>query len=250
MSTATTAQVSHARRSTTVHIHGPAAAAGMPARPWFRPVCAAGMLLFGTGLAAAADAQNFGDAAMSSLQEETATRLPATYEVNSAVLPDFGDYPARNNPSLSGGLGGNAPNTQHLDITRWLSPQARAGFGLSLGLSAPAPGAAPLAAEAGAPASLDMGVRWRSRLESGRQFDISAWARTPQGTQTPPDALGLIRQSQQPLYGTRLEMQWASSKTGGLTPEFGAVGVQLQSGSRLVLRARKGGPMLYYRAKF
>jgi hypothetical protein len=33
-------------------------------------------------------------------------------------------------------------------------------------------------------------------------------------------------------------------------PEFGAVGVQLQGGSKLVLRARKGGPMLYYRARF
>lgn len=34
------------------------------------------------------------------------------------------------------------------------------------------------------------------------------------------------------------------------TPEFGAIGVQLQGDSRLLLRVRRGGPMLYYRAKF
>ena len=34
------------------------------------------------------------------------------------------------------------------------------------------------------------------------------------------------------------------------TPELGAIGVQLQGDSRLLLRVRRGGPMLYYRAKF
>lgn len=34
------------------------------------------------------------------------------------------------------------------------------------------------------------------------------------------------------------------------TPELGAIGVQLQGDSRFLLRVRRGGPMLYYRAKF
>jgi len=34
------------------------------------------------------------------------------------------------------------------------------------------------------------------------------------------------------------------------TPELGAIGVQLQGDSHLLLRVRRGGPMLYYRAKF
>lgn len=210
-------------------------------------MCTLGLVLLGPGLAAAADTPYFGEEAMALLQEESA-RSSLAYEVNSAVLPDRGDNTGRG-PAMAGGPGGNALSTQHLDITRWLTPDSPTRFGLSLGLSAPAAGAVPLAAEAAAPASLDLGVRWRSRLESGRQLDISAWARSPQGAQT-PDALGMIRQARQPSYGTRLEVQWATAKTGGLTPEFGAVGVQLQSGSRLVLRARKGGPMLYYRAKF
>lgn len=244
MSTAMTVQVSSVRQSTTAFFDDSAAATGRAVSAWIRPVCSAGLVLFGTGLAAAADTSSFGDEAMAGWQEESA-RLSSAYEVNSAVLPDLGDYTARN-PALAGG---NTPSTQYMDITRWLTPDSPTRFGLSLGLSAPAAGAMPLTAEAAALASLDLGVRWRSRLESGRQLDISAWARTPQGAQA-PDALGLIRQAQQPSYGTRLEVQWATAKTGGLTPEFGAVGVQLQSGSRLVLRARKGGPMLYYRSRF
>jgi len=45
-------------------------------------------------------------------------------------------------------------------------------------------------------------------------------------------------------------VQWTSSRAGSLVPEFGAIGVQLQGDSRLLLRVRRGGPMLYYRAKF
>lgn len=245
MSTAMTVQVSPTRHGATAYFQGMVAAAGPAASLWIRPACTLGLVLFGTGWAAAADTPSFGDEAMAGLQEESAPWASA-YEVRSAVLPELGDYAVRN-PALAGG--GNAPNTQHLDFTRWLTPDAPARFGLSLGLSAPAPGALPLAPEAASTASLDLGVRWRSRLESGRQLDVTAWTRTPQGAQT-SDALGLIRQAQQPLYGTRVEVQWATAKTGGLTPEFGAVGVQLEGGSRLVLRARKGGPMLYYRSKF
>lgn len=89
------------------------------------------------------------------------------------------------------------------------------------------------------PASLDLGVRWRSRLDGTHHVDISAWARAPQWSPS-QDALGMIWQTQQPVYGTRVEVQWASSKTRGLVPEFGAIGVQLQGGSRLVLRAQGG----------
>lgn len=248
MSTAMTVQVSTARNGATVQSHGPAladsAAHAVPAG--IRPLCTTCVFLFTAGLAAAAEA-NFADDAMASLQEETA-RSSSAYEINSAVLPDFGDYSARDT-ALSGGLGSTSSSTQHVDITRWLTPDSPGSFGLSLGLSAPAAGAAPLATDAIHPAGLDLGVRWRSRLDSGRRLDVSAWARAPQMAQA-PDALGMIRQAQQPLYGTRVEVQWESSKTRGLTPEFGAVGVQLQGGSRLVLRAKKGGPMLYYRSRF
>lgn len=204
-----------------------------------------GTLAVCVGLAAASAANTawgadprdlrFADQAWASLQQE-ASGPSSAYELNSIVLPRLGD------------------TTQHIGVTRWIAPEslnAWGSFGLSLGVSAPAPSAAaaPLAAGAVAPAGLDLGVRWRSRLDSGRHLDITAWAHAPSWS-PPQDAMGMIWQSQQPMYGTRVEVQWASSRTHGLVPEFGAVGVQLQGGSRLVLRARKGGPMLYYRAKF
>ena len=65
-----------------------------------------------------------------------------------------------------------------------------------------------------------------------------------------PNAMGMIWQQDQPRFGTRLEVQWSSSRTRGLVPEFGAIGLQLEGNSRLLLRARGGGPMLYYRTRF
>ena len=63
-------------------------------------------------------------------------------------------------------------------------------------------------------------------------------------------APAVLRLRCQPVRGTRLEVQWSASRTRGLVPELGAIGVQLQGDARLVLRARRGGPMVYYRAKF
>lgn len=220
-------------------------------------------LLF-AGPALAFDAPSsstFGDDALAALQSETRASASA-YEVQNIVLPQWGEgnlgASAQRTPGAASGWAANHA-TQYTDITRWLTPDAPASVGFSLGLSSAAPSAASLAnssanangfaAGAAAPTSLDLGVRWRSRLAGGRQLDVSAWAQAPQLAPS-PDAMGLIWQQQQPVYGTRVEMQWASSKTRGLVPEFGAIGVQLQGGSRLVLRARKGGPMLYYRAKF
>jgi len=50
----------------------------------------------------------------------------------------------------------------------------------------------------------------------------------------------LIWQREHLVYGTRLEVQWASSRTRGLVPEFGAIGVQLQAAhfqEEILLRA-------------
>lgn len=215
-------------------------------------------LLAGAGPALAAETSTFGDEAMAALQTEArAATSPAAYEVNSLVLPNLGDASWNTPAQRPGAASGFANATQHIDVTRWLTPDAPRSVGFSLGLTSAVPTAGAQAGNAAGnfngpatPTSLDLGVRWRSRLDSGRHLDVSAWAQTPQLAQSSPDAMGLIWQQQQPVYGTRVEMQWASSKTRGLVPEFGAIGVQLQGGSRLVLRARKGGPMLYYRAKF
>ena len=184
---------------------------------------------------------------------QEASVSPATYELSSTVLPRMGEAPAWQSFSADQPAS-HFHSTQHLDVTRWLTPGAQDSFGLSLGVSAPVTSVTSIATarpQGGSLtlASIDMGVRWRSLLESGHQLNITAWAQVPPRDQH-PQAVDMIWQAQQPVYGTRAEVQWASSRTRGLVPEFGAVGVQLQGGGRLVLRARKGGPMLYYRAKF
>ena len=254
MSTPLTAQVIFSfrdRRAVQARARQPQALARrLPGRPVLGWLC-----LAAAGAAWGADS-HFGDAARASLQQEAeAAGLSAAYDVDSVELPSMGEAMAP--PWAAPGAaqpGSSFNSTQHIGVTRWLTPEAPhtgGRFGLSLGMSAPAPSAAgaPLAGGALPPASLDLGVRWRSRLDSGRHLDISAWTR-PLPAGQPQDAMGMIWQTQPPMYGTRVEVQWASSRTRGLVPEFGAVGVQLQGGSRLVLRARKGGPMLYYRAKF
>ena len=179
------------------------------------------------------------------LDEKPPTAM--SLEVSTSVLPSLSD-PFTSSHLQRHGATTRFNATQHLDVTRWFTPESTHRFGLSLGMSAPSPSPALSAAGSSntgfssAP-QLDLGVRWRSELQRGRHLDVSAWAQAP-------DAMTQIWQSQSPAYSTRVEVQWASSRTRGLVPEFGAVGVQLQGGSRLVLRARKGGPMLYYRAKF
>lgn len=137
----------------------------------------------------------------------------------------------------------------HVDITRWTPPGRAGSLGLSFGLDIPAQLDARPYGVARASWRTDVGVRWRMPLGSDRHLDMAVWTRTGRHGQE-PDALGMIWQQEQNRYGTRLEVQWNSSRTRGLVPEFGAVGLQLEGNSRLVLRARRGGPMLYYRTKF
>ncbi|MFY3385689.1 hypothetical protein [Paracidovorax sp. MALMAid1276] len=234
-----------------------------PAKPARAPRClgalsmSLALTLGAAGAGYAADG-TFGSDALAAWQKEwqeewTTERqsLGSAFELTTAVRPQLGDLPGSGGMGRSLAAGSNASNaTQHLDLTRWLTPQSPQRFGVTLGLSGPAPPSAPPSPTTGStsgsqppPMQLDLGVRWRSQLQPGRHLDVSAWAQTP-------DTMGLIWQTQPPTYGTRVEVQWASSRTRGLVPEFGAIGVQLQGSSRLVLRARKGGPMLYYRAKF
>lgn len=152
---------------------------------------------------------------------------------------------------------GSPADPLRLDIIRWLPPGRVGSLGISLGMALPTqagpqPYALPYAhpyATATAPLGTDVGVRWRAPLGNGRHLDMAAW--TPAGHRQEHDALGMIwHQHPKGSYGTRVELQWTSSRTGSLIPEFGAIGVQLQDDSRLLLRVRRGGPMLYYRSRF
>lgn len=200
--------------------------------------------------AAQATETSLGEQALATWHVDTkAVRATAAFEVDHSVLPSLNSAVHARYSLERGNAVAGYTTVQHLDITRWLSQDASNRFGLTLGLSAPtALTSTPFNAMVSGTASqplpqLDLGLRWRSELPRGHYLDVSAWAQAPNvGSQ--------ILLIEPPTFGTRVELQWDSAPTRARVPEFGAIGIQLQGGSRLVLRARKGGPMLYYRAKF
>ena len=212
-----------------------------PAAPWRRRLyCGALCLVAGTGSALADDGLAAGAAAAlarSHTRSDEAAGSPLT--LNAASYPDTGLQPNASTGSI-----------QYLGVTGWLTPRQASSLGLTLGVESGGWNAGSRAQAFGTPlTAYDLGVRWRSRLDQRVQLDVHAWARLPQN-QAMRDAQGMIWQQDQPAFGTRLEVQWSSSRAPGWAPEFGAIGLQLEGNSRLLLRARGGGPMLYYRTKF
>lgn len=145
-------------------------------------------------------------------------------------------------------LSGHSP--QRLDLTRWLTTPEAGSWGVSLGVAA-SPPARGYPSTRGATASWEptVGLHWRTPLGQGRHLDISTWAHLAH-VQPQPYTSDLIWSNYPNNYATQVEVQWRSPRFGGLLPEFGAIGVKLEGQGQLVLRARSGGAMLYYRTKF
>lgn len=191
--------------------------------------------------------ESLAESATAALWQAQAEASTAAFTLNSAT------YPALDGNDLPHASSSNS--IQYMDITSWLTPLQASRLGLSVGVVSRADGAVPGAAFSttyppGTPLAYALGVRWRSQLQPRVQLDLQAWARTSPHTGL-HDAMGMIwGRDQGRSFATRLEVQWSASRTRGLVPELGAIGVQLQGDARLVLRARRGGPMVYYRAKF
>jgi len=118
--------------------------------------------------------------------------------------------------------------------------EAKTGPSLSLDLS-PAVGAPTLRNGA---KPLDLGLRWRQPVASEQHVDITAWRRT----ESSPDAYTLSR-TREPVYGARVEMNLKPSKARFVaTHRF--IGLQLDSGDRILLRRTDGNATLYYRTRF
>lgn len=126
-----------------------------------------------------------------------------------------------------------------------LFPSRPLGIGAVVGMSGfTAPrGALPPGLQPARP-SVDLGIRFSQRVYS-QEIDITAWRRM----NTEPDAYTLI-QMQQPVYGARVEMNLSPARKSGLAASLGFVGLQLQSGARISIKRKNGGPMIYYRTTF
>jgi hypothetical protein len=109
-------------------------------------------------------------------------------------------------------------------------------FGVGVGSTLERMAPAPRPAEQ-MQASMDVGVRWRSEVNSRQRVDVAAW-RAVSG-----------EVDERPAVTTRVEMQFASPRSASFA-ELGAVGMQLNGGSRVTLKISKGRPMFYYRSKF
>jgi len=125
---------------------------------------------------------------------------------------------------------------------QWRLEAPSSSLGLTLRPSSFSPGGLPLGPAGGA--GLDLGLRWNATLHRNWQVDLTAWRR-----------LGLTSHWRHEdvdggLYGGRVEMQFHSTPRLGLVPEMRAIGLQLEGGGKLMLRARGGRPVIYYRATF
>ena len=153
-------------------------------------------------------------------------------EVSTAALPRFD------------GIDG-VTQSSRVGIT--LMPQRRSGVGLAFGVTSISSATPAFGPPNVAASSVDFGVHWRYTFDSNYRFDVTAYRRTPNS-----DAISLI-ESHDPEYGARIEMGFGSMGQGrgkGFVADRGFVGLQLESGARLAIKRKNGGPMLYYRNTF
>jgi hypothetical protein len=175
-------------------------------------------------------AQDAGQTPAEAVVAEARTGAPVRVQVQTSALPRLDSQDS----------GFQAPR---VDVS--LFPANAGGVGAVVGMSGfssrqPLPlGLAPVQP------SLDFGVRFSHKLQSQNQIDITAWRRM----NTADDAYTLI-QARQPVYGARVEMNLKASKTGIVALDRGFVGLQLESGARISIKRKNGGPMLYYRTTF
>lgn len=154
-------------------------------------------------------------------------------EMSSSSLPRFDNSDS-------------ATQTNRIDLA--LMPPGRSGLGLAMGLTSLTGSRFNSLApprSAGMP-SVDVGLQWRYTLDSNYRIDVTAWRRLPQ-----TDAMSLIASRNEPSYGARVEMGLGRhTRAKGFTADKGFLGFQLESGARISVKRKNGGPMFYYRNTF
>lgn len=133
-------------------------------------------------------------------------------------------------------------------VVRWSGAADRPGVGLSIGMGltrqAEGPPGQPAEAQrVSMQAAPELGVRWRSGWRGDRRWDVDAWHSYQRAT--------LTAHGERPANHARVELQFRDAKDSkGLDIPRGAFGIQTSANSQWVLRAKRGGPMVYYRARW
>ncbi len=170
------------------------------------------------------------DAALDlALQAERAADAPVRLELNATSLPRLD--------------GQEAGQSQRLDLS--VLPASGSGMGVAVGMSsfAPASNVPPAGFAATAKPALDLGLHYRYALPKSRQVDVTAYRRLS------PESVTAF-QPEPAVYGARVELGLQPTRKAGFATDRGFVGVQLQSGARISIKRRNGGPMVYYRNTF
>lgn len=178
------------------------------------------------GLAAPVGAQEAPPAEL--LVAEAKVEPPMRVQVRASALPRV--------DALDSGF--QAPR---VDVALFPSPRP-SGLGAVLGLSTPRPGTH---LQPAAASSVDLGLRWTQRLQGQHLIDVTAWRRMT----TEHEAPALAQAREPAVYGARVELNLQAVKKAGLTFDRG-IGLQLESGARISIRRKHGGPMVYYRTSF
>ncbi|NML14120.1 hypothetical protein [Azohydromonas caseinilytica] len=159
-------------------------------------------------------------AATSAVAQSRDRLSTTTYALSSTTVPSQGD----------------TSEHSQVELVRW-APAGHGSWGMALGASRDGTHSA---------VQPEVGLRWRSRVEGNQRLDLSAWRRlnTSLGDAGPGQAEDPV------TLRTRIELQFIAPRSSASLSELGAVGLQLGSDSKLSMRIRRGGPMVYYRMQF
>ncbi|MES2938044.1 MAG: hypothetical protein V4864_10190 [Pseudomonadota bacterium] len=172
------------------------------------------------------------------------TLTPDAAALAPADKPPRLEVNASNPPRLDSGDGSWGGPRLSMSL---LSP-GTSSIGPTVGMSnlVPQTGALPGTSGFAAQPTMDVGVHWRHTLDSERRIDVTASRRMASPGETPVTA----QLQQQPTYRASIELNLKPQAKRGFLAERGSVGFQLEGGGRLMLRAKGGRPMVYYRNTF
>ena len=208
-------------------------------------VLAALSLLLVSTAAVAVDTPE-GPSALPTAQAELPTG-PARWRADT-VPPRAAVEVASRQPLAAATAPWSDPSSTRVRYVQWGRAGDDAALGLSLGVSSWQRGsrAAPWGAT---PDTLntalrpEVGLRWRSGWRADRRVDVDAWGAYDPSPLTPA--------TERRSFNARVELQFRDNRPRlGFDGSRGALGLQLSSNSQMLLRAKHGGPMLYYRARW